>query len=186
LYLPSVGFLMFLAGCALDLPIKLRRASVAFAGLAVLALGARSAVRSSNWVSNETFARHTIRSGGLTIRIALMLGQVYSNRENYAEAEKILRKAVEMCPDYPMARNNLAHALLHEGKEKEAEKLFAESTEAAHETRKDYPRTWIAALNLANVRHSRKDDAGAIAVLEKARHDYPETWEVISSVSELL
>lgn len=186
LYLPSVGFLMFLAGCALDLSPKWQRASIALACVAVMGLGLRSAVRSSNWVSNETFARQTIRSGGLTIRIALMLGQVYSNREDYPEAEKILRKAVEMCPDYPMARNNLAHALVHQGKEKEAEKLFAESTESAHETRKDYPRTWISALNLAHMRHNQKDEAGAIAVLEKARQDYPDTWELISSESELL
>lgn len=186
LYLPSVGFLMFLAGCAVDLSPKWQRASIAFACVAVLGLGVRSAVRSSNWVSNEIFARQTIRSGGLTIRIALMLGQVYSNREDYAEAEKILRKAVEMCPEYPMARNNLAHALIQQGKEKEAEKLFADSTEAAHETRKEYPRTWIAALNLSHLRHSQKDDPAAIAVLEKARQDYPDTWELISSESELL
>jgi len=186
LYLPSVGFLMFLAGCALDLSPKWQRASIALACVAVTGLGIRSAVRSSNWVSNETFARQTIRSGGLTIRIALMLGQVYSNREDYVEAEKILRKAVEMCPDYPMARNNLAHALIRQGKEKEAEKLFAESTQTAHETRKDYPRTWIAALNLAHMRHNQNDDSGALAVLEKARQDYPDTWELISSESELL
>src|SRR5207253_4324148 len=55
LYLPSVGFLIFLVGCALDLPLRWRRAIVAFACAAIFALGARSAVRSSDWISNETF-----------------------------------------------------------------------------------------------------------------------------------
>jgi Flp pilus assembly protein TadD len=186
LYLPSVGFLMFMAGCALDLSVKYRRATIAFACAAVLALGTRSVVRSGNWVSNEIFARHTIRSGGLTIRIALMLGQVYSNREDYVEAEKILRKALELCPEYPLARNNLAHALLHLGREKEAETLFAESAKAASETRKDYPRTWVAALNFAHARYGDKDPTGAVAILDKARPDYPETWELIGAESEML
>jgi protein O-mannosyl-transferase len=186
LYLPSVGFLIFLVGCALDLPLRWQRGIVAFACAAVFALGARSAVRSSDWISNETFARHTIASGGVSIRVILLLGQVYSNRGDYAGAERLLRKALQLCPGYPTARNNLADALLHEGKEKEAEALFADATKAAHESMKEYPRTWIAALNLAHLRHTQQDDAGGIAVLEKARQDYPNTWELISSESELL
>jgi protein O-mannosyl-transferase len=186
LYLPSVGFLIFLAGCALDLPPRWRRGCVVFASVAVLALGARSAVRSSDWLSNETFARHTIASGGASIRVVLLLGQVFSERRDYAEAEKILRKALQICPDYPIARNNLADALIHLGKKEEAEALFTESAKAAHQAMKEYPRTWIAALNLAHLRHTEQDDAGAIAILEKARQDYPDTWELISAESELL
>jgi Flp pilus assembly protein TadD len=122
----------------------------------------------------------------MTIRVALLLGQVYSNREDYVAAERILRTAVHLCPDYPLARNNLAHALLHLGKEKEAEALFLESSRVAQESRKDYPRTWIAALNVAHVDHTANDDPSAIAVLEKARADYPDTWDLISSETELL
>lgn len=186
LYLPSVGFLIFLAGCALDLPARWRRASVAFALAAVVGLGVRSTIRSSDWISNETFARHTIASGGASIRIVLLLAQVYSNRGDYTGAEKLLHKALQLCPDYPSARNNLADTLVHEGKKKEAEALFADATRAAHGIMNEYPRTWVAALNLAHLRHTQKDDAGAIAVLEKARQDYPDTWELISSESELL
>ena len=186
LYLPSVGLLIFIAGCAVDLPVRWRRASVVFALAAVVGLGVRSTIRSSDWISNETFARHTIASGGASIRVILLLAQVYSNRGDYAGAERLLRKALQLCPDYPSARNNLADALVHEGKRKEAETLFADAAEAARKIIKEYPRTWIAALNLAQLRHTQQDDAGAIAVLEKARLDYPETWELISSESELL
>ena len=186
LYLPSAGLLIFFAGCAIDLPQRWRHASIAFACVAVVALGARSFVRSSDWMSNETFARRTLGSGGASVRIALLLAQTYSNRGDYAEAEKILRKALQITPDYPIARNNLADALAHQGKEKEAETLFADATHDAVERMKDYPRTWIAALNFAHVLHMKKDDEAAIAVLEKARHDYPQTWELISAEGELL
>ncbi len=186
LYLPSVGFLIFLAGCLFDLPLTWRRVGLVFATVAVAALGIRSNLRSRDWESNEVFARQTIASGGLTIRVALLLAQVYSNREDYAGAERLLRKAVQLCPEYPLARNNLAHALLHLGKEKEAQSLFLESAKMAGESRKDYPRTWIAALNVAHVDHTENKDAQAIAVLDKARLDYPDTWDLISSETELL
>ena len=173
LYLSSVGFLLFLAGCALDLPSRYQRAAVALACVAALGLGARSVGRSSDWVSNETFARRTLAAGGTTLRVVLLLAQSYSDRGDYPAAEHLLRKAVQLCPDYACARNNLADTLSHEGKTKEAEALFVRATEAAHTTRKDYPRTWIAALNLCRLRHRQHDNAGAIAILEKARHDYP-------------
>jgi Flp pilus assembly protein TadD len=186
LYLPSVGFLTFLVGCGLDLPARWRHGAVGFACLAVVAFGARSIFRSSDWASKEAFARSTIRSGGLSIRIATLLGQVYANREDYTQAERILRKAVKICPDCPIPRNNLAHALMHLGKQSEAEALLAHSTKTAHDEMKDSPRTWIAALNLAHLRHTEKDDAGAIDILEKARQDYPGIWELISSESEYI
>lgn len=187
LYLPSVGFLLFLAGCLLDFSkARWHRVQVVAAMVAVAALGIRSTLRSCNWRSNEEFARQTIASGGLTIRVALLLGQVYSNRGDYAEAEKILRKAVKLCPDYPLARNNLAHALLNLGQTKEANELFNEGARTAKENRKDYPRTWIAALNVAHMYHAANDDTHAIATLDKARLEYPQTWELICSETELL
>ena len=186
LYLPSVGFIIFVAGCLMDLPRSWRQASVGLATLAILAFGVRSAIRSSDWESNETFARRTIAAGGTSIRVALLLGQVYLNRGDDAGAEKLFRKALEICPEYPTARNNLATALVHQGKQKEAEAFFAEATKVASEMRKDYPRTWIAALNLARMREEQKDRPDAIKILEKARQDYPNTWELVREETEIL
>jgi predicted Zn-dependent protease len=114
------------------------------------------------------------------------LAQIYANHGQYAAAEKILRRIVETTPDYPIARNNLASVLAHEGKIAESEAIFARSAEEANETRSQYPRTWIAAFNVAHMRAAANDDVGAIAVLEKARADYPEVWELTSLESELL
>src|SRR5207248_7884867 len=88
--------------------------------------------------------------------------------------------------DYPIARNNLASVLAHQGKTAESEAIFARSAERAKESRGQYPRTWIAAFNVAHMRSGASDDGGAIAVLDKARVEYPEIWELISLEAELL
>jgi protein O-mannosyl-transferase len=186
LYLPSVGFLLFLGGCALDLPRKCGAGLTAIAAIAILALSVRSTIRSSDWSNEEKFYKRTLAAGGTSSRVDVNLGQIYANRGEYAMAEKMFRHILQTNPDYPIARNNLASVLVHEGKTAEAESLFARDAQHAKEARVQYPRTWIAALNLAHMRSGEKDDAGAIAVLEGARADYPEVWELISLESELL
>ena len=186
LYLPSVGLLVFLAGCVLDLPPRWRRPLPAFACIAVVLLGARSAIRSSDWVTPEIFYERTLAAGGTSIRVATNLAEIYTSQGNYPKAEAMLRRVLAIMPDYPTARNNLAHALSLEGKTSEAEALFAQADKSAKETRKSYPRTWLAAVNLAHLRHAAGRDADALVILEKARAEYPEIWEIVSLESELL
>ncbi len=186
LYLPSVGFLLFLGGCALDLPRRFGAGLTVIAAIAILALSLRSTIRSSDWSNEEKFYKRTLAAGGTSCRVGVNLGQIYANRGEYAIAEKMFRHILETNPDYPIARNNLANVLVHERKVAEAEALFARDAQHAKEARVQYPRTWIAVLNLANMRSRAKDDAGAIALLERARADYPEVWELISLESELL
>jgi protein O-mannosyl-transferase len=186
LYLPSVGLLVFLAGCVLDLPPHWRKPLPAFACIAVVLLGARSAIRSSDWVTPKIFYERTLAAGGTSIRVATNLAEIYTSQGNYPKAERMLRRVLAIMPDYPTARNNLAHALSLEGKTDEAEALFAQADKAAKETRKSYPRTWLAAVNLAHLRHAAGRDADALVILEKARAEYPEIWEIVSLESELL
>lgn len=186
LYLPSVGFFIFLAGVAFELPAHFRRGAVALACMAVVALSARSAVRSSDWIDPETFYQRTFLAGGSSSRIGANLAALYSNRGEYGKAETILRKVLRVYPDYPVGRNNLAQVLFHEGKTKEAEAMFDSASRTAPEDRHEYPRTWAAALNFAHLRHQEKDDQTALAVMEKARVDYPETWDLISFEAEVL
>ena len=82
--------------------------------------------------------------------------------------------------------NNLASVLSHEGKAKEAEDLFRLVERNSMETRKEYPRTWIGAVNLARMRHNARDNESAIAILDKTRSDYPDVWEIIGFESELI
>ncbi len=186
LYLPSVGFLIFVAGCIVELPRRHWKFAVTGALCAVTGLSFRSYARSTDWVTPETFYRRTLAAGGTSARVGLNLGQIHAGRGEYKQAEKIFRKVLEIAPDYPIALNNLASVLARQGRDKEAEALFARLEKTSTEMRGEYPRTWVGALNLARMRHNAHNDESALAILEQARKDYPEVWELISFKSEIL
>jgi Flp pilus assembly protein TadD len=156
------------------------------ASCAVVALGVRSAIRSSDWASDEIFYRRTLAAGGSTARVMANLAQVYSTKGDYGKAEEMFRKVLARNPDYPLARSNLAEIFARQGKAIEAEALLASTSKATSETKKDYPRTWIPLLNLAIYRRKAKDNAGALSLAEKARQDYPGVWEIVRFESEVL
>jgi len=186
LYLPSVGFLLFVAGCVIELPRQALRIAGAVACLAVVGLSARSYVRSGDWLTSEIFYTRTLKAGGGSIRVVLNLGLVYAAKGEHHRAEMLFRRALKLCPTYLIARNNLAHSLHRQGKFEEADRTFREASAAAPEARKEYPRTWVAALNVAKLRIEANDTAGALEVLAQARRDYPAVWRLISLESELL
>ena len=101
LYLPSVGFLIFVIGCVLDLPVRYRSVMAGCACCAVVALGVRSTIRSSDWLTEEIFYRRTLAAGGRSSRILANLGQVYANRGEFAKAEAILSKCSAPEPRLP-------------------------------------------------------------------------------------
>jgi tetratricopeptide (TPR) repeat protein len=186
LYLPSIGFVIFLAGCALELPVGSRKLLTMAACFVIGGLTARSFVRSTDWVNPETFYVRTLSAGGTSIRMAVNLATIYSEHGEKAKAENILRKVVRIDPTYLVARNNLASVLSAQGKAAEAEKMYESASAPTAEQREDFPRTWIAALNLARAAHNRDADDCALAIIEKARHDYPSTWPVLSFEAELV
>ena len=186
LYLPSVGFCIFLAGFVYDLPARYLRSAVVFACLAVAALSVRSAIRSSDWVDPETFFRRTFAAGGSSSRIGVNLGVIYAMRGEHGKAEAILRKVLEVCPNYPLARNNLGIALTQQGKTKEAAALFETASNSSAPAKGGYPQTWEAARNLARLRHKDKDNVEACAILERAHRDYPSNWELIALHAEIV
>jgi tetratricopeptide (TPR) repeat protein len=186
LYLPSVGFVIFLAGCCLEFPQRGRRIAMGMACLAVAGLSARSVVRSSDWVTAETFYQRTLLAGGNSVRMGVNLAAIYSRRGENAKAENILRKVLQVDPTYLVARNNLGALLSDRGQTKEAAEIFDSASKATETARVGYPRTWAAALNLAHLAHARNDDQAALAIIDKARRDYPGTWELVSFEAELL
>jgi tetratricopeptide (TPR) repeat protein len=185
LYLPVVGFFIFLFGCAIELSVRYRHVTMAVALIAAGSLSLRSFVRSGDWANEETFYQRTLAAGGESSRVSVNLAQVYARRGDYAAAEKILRRVLQMTPDYPTAHVNLGNILLHQGKSAEAEKHFRSLFDADAQMSREYPRTWIAAVNLACVRHKAGDDNGAFAVLDSARTTHPGVWELISYEAEL-
>jgi Flp pilus assembly protein TadD len=185
LYLPSVGFLIFIAGVLFDLPARYLRPTIAFACIAVVGLSARSAVRSSDWVDPETFFRRTFAAGGSNSRIGVNLAVIYAAHGEHAKAETILRKVLQVSPNYSLARNNLAIALSRQGKVKEAEAMLETASNPVAE-KSGYPRTPDAAKNLARLRHKEKDDAAAFAILDQALRDHPGNWELVRLQAEMI
>jgi Flp pilus assembly protein TadD len=153
---------------------------------AVLGLSARSFVRSSDWVTEETFYRQTLLAGGTSPRMCVNLAAIYSKRGETAKAENLLRKVLRADPTYLVARNNLASILSVRGETAEAEQMFDSASKTTQEERATYPRTWAATLNLAHLAHARQDDQSALAIIDKARHDYPGIWNLVSFQAELL
>ena len=186
LYLPSVGFLIFLAGCALALPQRLDRWVLPLVGAFIIGLSVRSYDRSSDWANSERFFRQTLAAGGSSGRAATNLALVYSRRGEYARAEELLRHVLQISPDDPIARNNLADALRHLGRNAEAENILIATSKAREQIAKDYPRTWVIAANLARLRHAQKNDSAACVILDKARRQDPDVWELVSYEGELL
>lgn len=185
LYLPSVGFLIFIAGVLFDLPARYLRPTIAFACIAVAGLSARSAIRSSDWNDPETFFRRTFAAGGSSSRIGVNLGVIYSAHGEHAKAEAILRKVLQVSPNYSLARNNLAIALSCQGKTKEAEAMFETASNPVAE-KAGYPRTCDGAKNLARLRHKEKDDIAAFGILDQALRDYPGNWELVRLQAEMI
>jgi protein O-mannosyl-transferase len=186
LYLPSVGLFLFVVGCGLELPRRTWKLATVAACLAVVGLSVRSFIRSSDWVTPETFYRRTLQAGGSSVRMAVNLAEIYSQRGENARAESILRKVLHVDPNYWVARNNLGAALSAQGKTAEAEKMYNSASAPSAEERETFPHTWAAALNLARAAHNRNDDNGALTIIDKARRDYPGTWPVLRFEAELL
>ncbi|HKQ37481.1 MAG TPA: tetratricopeptide repeat protein, partial [Verrucomicrobiae bacterium] len=186
LYLPSIGFVIFVFGCAFELGRFPRHIARVALGVALIGFSARTFVRSGDWLNAEVFYRSSLSAGAAKPRMALNLGLILTGKGEYAEAERLLRRVVAIEPDYPIAINALAHLLYREGKLDEANKYFGEAAKVADRTRTEYPRTWIAALNVAHMRYGEHDLAGALAVVQQATHDYAGTWELVSYESELL
>lgn len=186
IYLASIGALLFFAGILVALPARGRVIATVFVAVAIVGLGARTALRSADWINAETFCLRTIEDGGATPRILSSLSSLYGQRQEYAKQEIILRKMIARFPDYAPARLNLGICLSRQGRAAEAEALLGATRAQAAEVSRQYPRTWPAVLQLAELRRKAGQPAEALAIVREARGRFPETWELAKGESDLL
>jgi predicted Zn-dependent protease len=85
-----------------------------------------------------------------------------------------------------VARNNLSSLLSARGKKSEAEDLLASTNKLSAEQRASFPRTWVAAINLAHMAYRNHDEPRALEIAEEACRTYPNTWDLVSFRAELL
>jgi tetratricopeptide (TPR) repeat protein len=186
IYMPSIGFLLFLAGCVLALSEKFRTAAATVAAIAVIPLVMRTSARSYEWADNERFYVQTILAGGGSTRINLNLALVYSGRGDYVKSEKILRDIVRRFPDYMPARINLGINLRTQGKNKEAEALLNFDKATAELASKQFEHTWSAQLNLALMRYNDKQTQEALRILDETVRRSPDVWELRQAQIKIL
>ncbi len=116
LYLPSIGFLLFLAGVALDLPwgrlaaarLPVGPVACALVILAAGSLGGRTWLRAHDWTDRLTFYQQTIRDGGDVPRAREGLALAYHDVGNEEAASAVLSKLTASYPHAMAARVNLA------------------------------------------------------------------------------
>ncbi len=186
IYLASIGYLTFLAGCVMLLTPRWRTVAAYAAGLAVVALGARTAMRAGDWSDPATFYARTIEDGGGTPRVFGNLAGTFGKRGDYPKQEAILRRTLAIFPEFTPARIGLGVCLVNQGRAEEAEPFLNFAKPAADEVSRRFPRTWSAALNLAGVRAGAGAIDDALAILAEARARSPETWELAKYQSDLI
>lgn len=185
IYLASIGYLAFLAGCVLLLALRWRKIVTCTAVVAVCALGVRTAIRAADWSDPATFYARTIEDGGGTPRIFGNLAGTFAKRGDYPKQEAILRRTLALFPDFAPARINLGICLVNQGREAEAEEFLNFAKPAAEDVSRRFPRTWSAALNLAGVRAKAGKSDEALAILADARTRSPETWDLAKYEADL-
>lgn len=186
LYLPSVGFLLFLAGWIAELNERQQHSALLLVCAGIFAASAREFIRSGDWADPETFYRRTLAAGGNSFRLRTNLAQICWRRGDNERAKAEFREMLRATPDYPPARTGLAQILTAEGKTAEAESLLRTGTEAAQRSNSVYPRTWALTLNLAHLRQSQGDLPGALETLRHTAGESAPAWEVIDLEAELV
>lgn len=186
IYLASIGYLTFLAGSLLLLPVRWQRAATIGIACGALALGARTFVRSTDWADAETFYVRTIEAGGGTPRVRSNLANVYGERGEFAKQENLLRETLAHFPEFMPARVALGACLAKQGRAAESTALLDLGKQKTASFAQKFPRTWSAALNLASVRAKDGHREEALAILAEARERSPETWPLVKLEAELL
>lgn len=187
IYMPSIGFLVFLAGCYLAVPQKQARWLFVPVCVAIVLLGVRTWVRSGDWISPEVFYSRTFRSGGGTCRICLNLSEVYAQQPGgLPKAEELLRDTVRRYPSQTIARIYLGKILMREGKTEEAESYLSFDKSASDRIAHEFPKTWKAAQSLAEMKKASGKTDEALAIVNEALIRYGDVWELSALKAQLI
>ena len=185
IYLASIGFFIFVAGCIVALPQRLFAACPLLIFATVCAFAVRTTIRASDWVDLVTFYSRTIQSGGGTPRIHVNLASAYGARGDYTQQEKILRATLRRFPKFLPAQLSLGECLIKQGRVSEAEPLLSHA-KAIESTTHNFADAWFAALGLARLRQHANDHQSALEMLCESRRRFPEVWPLVAAEARSL
>ena len=185
IYMPSIGFMLFLSGLVIALPSGQTAVTILVLA-ATIPLGIRTAYRSADWADQERLFKQTATAGGGTQRVHLNLANLSTGRGDLEIGEKRLRITLQHFPDYVPARINLGINLLKQKKEAEAEKLLSFDHASALRAAKDYTHTWSAPLNLARLRCMQQRQPEGLEILKEAMEIHPGIWDLVAYQAQIL
>lgn len=180
LYLPSIGFCIFIAitmtrifeGLSVTF---LRRASKAMlAGVLVLWAGALFD-RSRVWENDFILWSDVLKKSPASVRAYTAIGAYYIQEGRDNEALAMLQKAVEIMPDYDKAYYNIGAIYMRKGYLDAAATAFKKAVE----TSPDYAK---AHFNIGIVLAAKGDYNGAISEYEKALKLMPENAVLYNNI----
>jgi tetratricopeptide (TPR) repeat protein len=186
LYLPLAGLLLVFLGWMIELPAGAFRIATACALVFATALGVRSAIRSTDWLNAQVFYERTIAANGWSPRVGANLASIYESQDRLNEARKLIEQSLAAWPEYPIARSHLASILARQGLAEQSDRLMDATAAAAPAQRKEYPRIWTAALQLAYRKVEQHHDGEALSVLDAARQLEPNVWTLVALQAEIL
>jgi len=178
LYIPSVGFGIWLAGCWI--PVRRQARGLAF-GVAVAivgALGVRSYSRAGEWKDPVAFFEATIRNGGDSARMRANLAAEYWTRGDAAKVEDIYRSLLKARPGNAWIEGLLAQVLLAQGKKAEADELVSNAAQHSSAAQNEQ-------IVLIDYQMKNKDYAGAARKARKAYEAAPDSWMLATTLASI-
>jgi len=182
IYMPSIGFLLFLAGWGMALPRAWQKPAIAVVAVGAVCLTVRTRLRSEDWTSSERFYRTIVEGGVQDPRIMNNIANALAAERKYGEAEQMLRRVLAARPDYIPARIQLGHLLISLGRQGEADPLLRDAGSGQGK----YARTWVGALGLAKIQMAQGHMEEALAIVDRALAQYPRTEMLENARFELL
>ena len=185
IYLASIGYLLFLGACLAPHAARHPHLAAVLGLCALTALGVRTALRAGDWADQETFLKSTISAGGGSPRVLNNLANLYGMRGDLVKQEDVLRRTLQLFPEYAPARINLGSNLTKQKRTVEAEPLLSSAREQPHSAGVSGRQAGRAAANLANTQDEAGDTARALATLAEAHREFPEVWELVGLTAKI-
>lgn len=185
LYLPSVGLLLVVAGWLMELPAGFAlpgpwpSRALTFAGFVVVALGARTYVRSGDWCDARNFYAKTIADGGDNARMRFNLAVACVRAGDQPAAERVLKEISARWPHYSPAPNLLGQLSAKDQPPTESASFYAHLQEQFDRKVWTSTRPASDALQLAKFYVRAQQPERANQIIDEAMRRHPEEWQLV-------
>ncbi len=180
IYMPSIGYLLFLLGAALELPSRWHRWGWPFLVVATAGLMMRTAQRASDWTSPLHFFSRTFEEGAYDPRAFFHYARAHFLAGQPKKAEYLYQQFEASLPNYPTFLLGLSEIYAQQGLKDKAEQMLrrVNSGVTANQT--------TALLGLTQLEIERGNLDAAVALLKSNLEGPSPAYRLLSPLSRLL